>query len=242
MAANIFFDQFGRQRNDRVYRERIDHLHQLRDEEVRKRYRFNKESIRFICNLLRDKLQQPTKRSQALSVELQVLIALRFYATGNFLQVLGDTVGIDKGTASRVVRKVSLALSELLPVYVKWPSEDEKREIKNEFYKMAGFPGVIGCIDGTHVRIQCPSENEPAFINRNGFPSINVQAVCDSKGMYCKYKINLSVKSRVHAIQSLVTVLTKRWEGHKSSSKMARQYPRQPYVKDQQPKNRFREG
>ncbi|VDH94751.1 Hypothetical predicted protein [Mytilus galloprovincialis] len=128
MAANVLFDQLGRQRNDRVYRERIDHLDQMRDEEVRKRYRFNKESIRFICNLLRDKLQQPTKRSQALSVELQVLIALRFYATGNFLQVLGDTVGIDKGTASRVVRKVSLALSELLPVYVKWPSEDEKRE------------------------------------------------------------------------------------------------------------------
>ncbi|CAG2256750.1 HARBI1 [Mytilus edulis] len=184
MAANVLFDQLGRQRNDRVYRERIDHLDQMRDEEVRKRYRFNKESIRFICNLLRDKLQQPTKRSQALSVELQVLIALRFYATGNFLQVLGDTVGIDKGTASRVVRKVSLALSELLPVYVKWPSEDEKREIKNDFYKMAGFPGVIGCIDGTHVRIQRPSENEPAFINRKGYPSINVQAVCDSKGRF----------------------------------------------------------
>ncbi|CAG2202918.1 unnamed protein product [Mytilus edulis] len=71
MAANVLFDQLGRQRNDRVYRERIDHLDQMRDEEVRKRYRFNKESIRFICNLLRDKLQQPTKRSQALSVELQ---------------------------------------------------------------------------------------------------------------------------------------------------------------------------
>ncbi|CAG2258086.1 unnamed protein product [Mytilus edulis] len=70
-AANVLFDQLGRKRNDRVYRERIDHLDQMRDEEVRKIYRFNKESIRFICNLLRDKLQQLTKRSQALSVELR---------------------------------------------------------------------------------------------------------------------------------------------------------------------------
>lgn len=102
------------------------------------------------------------------------------------MQVLGDTVGVDKATASRVVRKVSLALADLLPVYVKWPTNDEKKEIKNEFYRMAGFPGVIGCIDGTHVRIQRPSENEPAFINRKGYPSINVQAVCDSKGMNIK--------------------------------------------------------
>ena len=72
MAANILFDHLGRQRNDRIYRERIDHLEQLREEEVRKRYRFSKENIRFICNLLKDKLQHQTSRSQALSVELQV--------------------------------------------------------------------------------------------------------------------------------------------------------------------------
>ena len=39
-------------------------------------------------------------------------------------------------------------------------------QIKDEFYAMAGFPGLLGLIDGTHVRIQAPSENEPVFVNR----------------------------------------------------------------------------
>ncbi|XP_048251815.1 putative nuclease HARBI1, partial [Haliotis rufescens] len=54
---------------------------------------------------------------------------------------------------------------------------------RKEFYNISRFPGVIGCIDGTHVRIQAPSDNEPAFVNRKGYHSINVQAVCDSQGM-----------------------------------------------------------
>ena len=38
-----------------------------------------------------------------------------------------------------------------------------------------GFPNVLGCVDGTFVRIIAPSENEPDFLNRKGFNSLNVQ-------------------------------------------------------------------
>ena len=38
------------------------------------------------------------------------------------------------------------------------------------------------CIDGTHVRIQSPSNNEPNYVNRKGYHSVNVQIVCDDKG------------------------------------------------------------
>ena len=31
---------------------------------------------------------------------------------------------------------------------------------KRGFYDKGGFPGVIGCVDGTHVKIQGPTENE----------------------------------------------------------------------------------
>jgi hypothetical protein len=83
-----------------------------------------------------------------------------------------------------VIQKVSKALVSLAPRYIKWPSEEEIINIKTEFFKVAGFPGVVGCIDGTHVKIQGPSENEPAFVNRKDYHSINVQAICDNTGMY----------------------------------------------------------
>jgi hypothetical protein len=60
-------------------------------------------------------------------------------------------------------------------------SDSEWREIINVFYWIAGFPGVMGAIDCTHVRIQGPSEYENNYINKKGFPSINVQAVCDHR-------------------------------------------------------------
>lgn len=43
---------------------------------------------------------------------------------------------------------------------------------------------MIGAIDCTHVRIQKPHEHGDEYINRRNWPSINVQAVCDSN---CKY-------------------------------------------------------
>ena len=41
---------------------------------------------------------------------------------------------------------------------------------------------MIGCVDGTHIRLQRPSQNEADYINRKGYHSINVQAICDHRG------------------------------------------------------------
>lgn len=43
-----------------------------------------------------------------------------------------------------------------------------------------GFPKVLGCVDGTHVRITKPSGPQEAdFVNRKQYHSLNVQMVCD---------------------------------------------------------------
>ncbi|XP_033738226.1 putative nuclease HARBI1 [Pecten maximus] len=42
------------------------------------------------------------------------------------------------------------------------------------------MPQVLGCIDGTFVRISTPRENEPDYVNRKGFHSLNVQMVCNN--------------------------------------------------------------
>ncbi|XP_028419108.1 putative nuclease HARBI1 [Dendronephthya gigantea] len=49
---------------------------------------------------------------------------------------------------------------------------------------MANFPGVIGCIDCTHIRIQAPHLNENYYVNRKRYHSINVQAICDDRGKF----------------------------------------------------------
>ena len=85
-------------RQPRQYLPRINHLEIFNDKKVFKRYRFSKETIILICDLVREDLERQTRRCHALPVEIQVLIALRFFATGAFLEVIGDTSGMDKGT------------------------------------------------------------------------------------------------------------------------------------------------
>ncbi|XP_039313423.1 protein ALP1-like [Solenopsis invicta] len=47
------------------------------------------------------------------------------------------------------------------------------------FERVSVFPRVIGAIDGTHVEIRSPrDDNHQAYINRKGYASIHVQAVC----------------------------------------------------------------
>lgn len=48
---------------------------------------------------------------------------------------------------------------------------------QHHFYQLACFPGIVGAVDGTHVRIQAPSAHEVAFVNRKSYHSINVQLI-----------------------------------------------------------------
>ena len=102
------------------------------------------------------------------------------------MKLVGDSVGgIPKCTVSRIITRVSTALASKHSQFIKWPSAEEVQQVKEGFLDQGGFPGVISCIDGTHIRIQGPSQHKCDFVNRKGFHSINVQAVCDYKGMFC---------------------------------------------------------
>lgn len=56
---------------------------------------------------------------------------------------------------------------------IKWPDDFEKEEIETHF-RNNNFPGVIGIIDGTHIRIDKPAEDPDSYLNRKHFFSIQV--------------------------------------------------------------------
>ena len=100
------------------------------DRELREHFRFGHEGIRYISDLLRPKLERVTRRGHALTVEQQVLTALRFFASGSFLQCIGDGMGVDKSTVSRVVTAVTDALVDIRQDFIKWPSATEKDKVR----------------------------------------------------------------------------------------------------------------
>ena len=121
-----------------------------------------------------------------------MLITLRFLATGGFQQVTGDTVAtvasLDKSTVCRIIRRVTLTLSRKVDQFIRFPRTQQERDAaKQGFYDIANFPCTIGCVDGTHIRIIAPTDNECDFVNRKRYHSINVQGICDHRGNYLQY-------------------------------------------------------
>ena len=108
--ADLLFPLIDPQIRERKFQQREIDLDELTDQELRSRYRFGRESINFLVEIVKDDLQRETRRNHALSPTLHVLVALRFFASGSFLQIIGDTVGLPKSTVSRIVTDVSKAL------------------------------------------------------------------------------------------------------------------------------------
>jgi len=127
-------------------------------------------------------LQWPTARSNALPVETQVLAALQFYATGSFQWMVGRSCRVSQSSVSLAIDSVTHSLMKLAPNFITFPTDRPTiLRQKLAFNAVAGFPNVVGAIDGTHIAIKSPSINEEAFVNRKGVHTINVQAVCDSE-------------------------------------------------------------
>lgn len=162
----------------RVFRERRNPLDTLGDEQFIAQYKFDRQSVYELAERLQ--LGHSTFRSCAIPSVLQLLITLRYYATGTFQSVIADGFNIHKSTVCRTVHRVSNAIvTKLLNSVVCFPTRQEEDAIAEHFFNYSGFPKVCGVIDGTHVQIQAPTEHEDQFVNRKNYHSINVQIVCN---------------------------------------------------------------
>ena len=177
MAA-LFYGQMVNRRNirrNRVFRDRSHPLEIYSDEKVFKKFRFRRHEILELTNRVRDGLVFHVQRKGALTPLLQVLLGLRFYATGAIQDAVGDLIGVEQPTVSRVVTRVTNELVDRCADFIFMPSQREADTSKQTFFAMARLPNVFACIDGTQVRIQAPEQQEHEFVNRRNFHSINVQ-------------------------------------------------------------------
>lgn len=75
-------------------REHFSPLDVLSDRAVQMRYRLPRAEIQRLIQLVAPLIQRATRRNFALSQDVQLLAALRFYAVGSFLEVVGDGTGL----------------------------------------------------------------------------------------------------------------------------------------------------
>ena len=64
------------------------------------------------------------------------------------------------------------------------PDKDEMIQKVSEFELKLGMIQAFSCIDGTHIPLKLPMINSQDCFKYNQFYSINVQAICDSHGLF----------------------------------------------------------
>nr|XP_029707902.1 putative nuclease HARBI1 [Aedes albopictus] len=141
-------------------------------------FRVTKEFFSYLLNIMETKLGVTVKASSIPAI-LKLSAALRFFAEGSYQKGVGNDLfaGMAQPTLSKVLSTViEVFEAEVCSTTISFPeSEAEMDEIKHAFYAKHGFPGVIGCVDGTHVRIFKPvSDIQHLYYNRKGFHSLNV--------------------------------------------------------------------
>ena len=151
------------------------------DDTVFKKFRFHCYAIPELTASVEDELAFVVPRQGALTPVLQVLLTLWFYATGTFQDVIGELIGVSQVTTSRTVTRVTDVLVRHESEWVKMPTWREADITKRIFLATQGVPNVIGCIDGTHVRIQGPHEQEHEYVNRKKLPFHQ----CSGKEAWC---------------------------------------------------------
>ena len=141
----------------------------------RQQHRVPMDVVLFFEEKLSPLLKHPTKRNQPLEPRQQIELFLQFLGTNSYYHLLRDARGPSPHTVSRVIHSVSEAINTLQKDIIKWPTDCSK--LAQDFIKLGGFPSVAGCLDGTHVNISPPSEDEISFLNRHHQHSINALAV-----------------------------------------------------------------
>ncbi|KAH7973208.1 hypothetical protein HPB52_022924 [Rhipicephalus sanguineus] len=126
-------------------------------------YRFTKNAVRQLLAMLPlqesgDNRGQPVPTFiEPVPPMLRLLMALRFYGADTFQTVTGDLVRIPQSTVCRAVGKVTLLTAKHFhSMLVRFPQPAGFPKVMRDFYEVAEFPGVTGCVDCTHVRINSP--------------------------------------------------------------------------------------
>lgn len=121
------------------------------------------------------------KKAFAISPIAKLSGFLRFLAEGGYQTGVGKDcdVSLAQSSFSKLLTEVlNVFERHLCPQWIKVSeSEEDNRNIARAFYIKHGIPGVVGCIDGTHVRIIAPAQNAHLYYNRKGNYSLNVMLV-----------------------------------------------------------------
>lgn len=149
-------------------------------------FRISPSLFDYICEIVHDDMMTdppPSLRilpNRLLVVQRQVALALRRLAIGDTFLTLGELFGVSKSSVVKVTWKFISSLRLRAAHVIRWPDRAGLELVKQGFQERRGFPNCCGAIDGTHLPIELPyDEDSSQYFDWTHKLSVSMQAICD---------------------------------------------------------------
>ncbi|KAF0705203.1 hypothetical protein AaE_014621 [Aphanomyces astaci] len=114
-------------------------------------------------------------------IRKKVAVLLYFLGSEGGYRETGAAFGMSKSWCVETVNHFITILAAHVKSWIKLPkAASDWAQIEMEFLAKQNIPGIVGAVDGTLVDIYRPDDFD-GFYNRNGDPSLNIQALVDAK-------------------------------------------------------------
>jgi hypothetical protein len=161
-----------------------------KDKEFKKIFRMDRDSFFDLLGQIQNHPIFEVRRQPQAGVELQLAVFLNRLGSKQTYFEIASRFGISEGMVQKCTGRVAKAIIGLNRTYIKWPEGERRRTVINGFKEVAGFPNVIGCIDGTHIPLlEAPVKDGDTYYTRKKRWSLHAQAVVDHEGKFTSYEI-----------------------------------------------------
>ena len=152
------------------------------DETFRRMFRMSRPTFDVLCTYLKDLPDFAYDHSggkEHITVEKQTLMGLWYFGSSDTIERMADRFGVSLSTVIRCRDRLVHAINNNLRKFISWPDQQTLQEQADQFSQRNGFPGIVGALDGCHIEIKEPGDHSKSYINRKGFASLQLQAVCN---------------------------------------------------------------
>jgi len=91
-------------------------------------------------------------------------------------------------SSHRIISAVLQYLVEISNDHIKWPNREEAEIDSQRFLLKKGLSNIIGAVDGSHLKIVRPLQNEQDYVNRKGYHRILLQGIVNSRKAFVSIK------------------------------------------------------
>ena len=168
------------------------------DDQWMENFRMTKATFEILCGYLCPSFPDQARSVwEPLQLDHRVAIAVYWMASSAEYHTIANLFGVGKSTVNKCIHDVCKAMAEnILDKYVKFPADDDLQHVIDGFDNTWGFPNCAGAVDGTHTPIIAAESSHGDHMNRKGWYSIILKAVCDHN--YIITDMNVGWPGRVH--------------------------------------------